>query len=268
MLLTFDLDGVVMKNPFSTGVFPEVTRRINEATGVPRQDIMKSIIEEARSRMGQGRMVAAYDWDEIVELVARSLGFTERIDVAALVRQFCTPEHIYAYPEVYETLEHLSTTEDSLVVLTNGFRKYQLPVLEALSVARFFDEIYTPEVIGAAKPEPEFYLEPQKRYPGPHLHIGDTIIHDIWGANEVGVTSIWIYHDLPEAVANLPISKRVGHELMEKLVEDGIARDLNAAAYPKVTVQSSMPHFVIKSFGELLGVLELYRTIAEPSRKE
>lgn len=257
MLLTFDLDGVVMKNPFSTGVFPEVTLRIHQATGVPRQDIMKSIIGEARSRMGQGRMVDAYDWDEIIALVARSLGFTEHIDIAALVRHFCTPEHIYAYPEVHKTLEYLSTTEHALVVLTNGFRKYQVPVLEALGVAEFFDDIYTPEVSGFAKPGPEFFLEPQERYPGHHLHIGDTIIHDIWGANEVGITSVWVYHDLPETVAKLPIPQRTGHEMMEKLVADGIARDLNAAAYPRVTVQNSMPDFVIKSLGELLALLDL-----------
>lgn len=268
MLLTFDLDGVVMKNPFSTGVFPEVTLRINQATGVPRQDIMKSIIGEAKSLMGQGKMVEAYDWDGIIALVARSLGFTEHIDVAALVRHFCTPEHIYAYPEVHETLEYLSTTEHSLVVLTNGFRKYQLPVLEALGVADFFDAIYTPEVSGFAKPAPEFFLEPQKQYPGGNIHIGDTVIHDIWGANEVGITTVWVYHDLPEAVAKLPVSERTGHEMMEKLVEDGIARDLNAAAYPRVTVQNSMPDYVIKSLGELIQVLDVCPVVAEPCRKE
>ncbi|MCK9526303.1 MAG: HAD family hydrolase [Limnochordia bacterium] len=257
MLLTFDLDGVVMKNPFSTGVFPEVTYRISQETGLARQDIMKSVIAEARDRMGLGKMVDAYNWDEIIALVASRLGFTGHIDVAALVRQFCTPEHIYAYPEVHETLEYLSTTEHPLVVLTNGFRKYQLPVLEALGVAEFFDEIYTPEVNGIAKPEPGFFLEPQERYPGPHIHIGDTIIHDIWGANEVGITTVWVYHDLPEAVASLPIKERIGHAMMKKLVEDGIARDLNAAAYPRVTVQNSMPDYVIKSFGELTGVLDL-----------
>lgn len=257
MLLTFDLDGVVMKNPFSTGVFPEVTRRISQATGLARQDIMTSIIEEAKSRMGLGKMVDAYNWDEIITLVARKLGFSEHIDVATLVRQFCTPDHIHAYPEVPETLRYLSTTEYPLVVLTNGFRKYQLPVLEALGVAECFDDIYTPEVNGIAKPEPEFFLEPQARYPGPHIHVGDTIIHDIWGANEVGITSVWVYHDLPEAVASLPIKKRAGHKMMEKLVEDGIARDLNAAAYPRVTVENSIPDFVIKSFGELTGVLDL-----------
>ncbi len=268
MLLTFDLDGVVMKNPFSTGVFPEVTRRINQATEVPRQEIMKSIIGEAKSRMGQGRMVDAYDWDEIIALVARRLGYTEHIDVAALVRQFCTPEHIYAYPEVQETLEYLSTTDHALVVLTNGYLKYQLPVLEALGVAHFFDAIYTPEVKGFAKPEPKFFLDPQERYSGPHIHIGDTIIHDIWGANEAGITSVWIYHDLPDAVSGLPIAERTDHEMMKKLVEDGIARDLNAAAYPTLTVEKSMPNFVIKSLNEFIGVLDLLRTGAEPARKE
>ncbi len=255
MLLTFDLDGVVMKNPFSTGVFPAVTGLIGQATGLSHGEIMKLIIGEAKSRMGLGNMVAAYDWDDIVNLVAGRLGYNESIDVAALVRKYCTPEHIYAYPEVPETLKRLSTEIYPLVVLTNGFRKYQLPVLEALGVADFFDAIYTPEVNGKAKPEREFFLEPRERYPGRHLHVGDMIIHDIWGANEAGATSIWIYHDLPDSVARLPLKERTGHPMMESLVADGIARDLNAAAYPSVTVAGSMPAYVIKTFGELIPLL-------------
>lgn len=257
MLLTFDLDGVVMKNPFSTGVFPAVTGLIGQASGLSHGEIMKLIIGEAKSRMGLGNMVAAYDWDDIVNLVAGSLGYREPIDVAALVRQHCTPEHIFAYPEVAETLAHLKTTPHPLLVLTNGFRKYQLPVLEALGIAGFFDAIYTPEVNGRAKPEPEFFLEPRVHYPGLHLHIGDTIIHDIWGANEAGAKSIWIYHDLPESIAGLPLKERAEHPMMSSLVAEGIARDLNAAAYPSVTVAGAMPDYVIKTFGELIPLLEL-----------
>lgn len=257
MLLTFDLDGVLMKNPFSTGVFPEVTRRIGERAGLTHKEIMAEIIGEAKSRMGRRKIVEAYDWDDIIGLVARKFGFLEPIDVAALVRQYCTPEHIYAYPEVPETLGDLNRKGYPLVALTNGFRKYQLPVLQALGIADFFDEIYTPEVTGAAKPEQEIYLAPQRRYPGPHIHVGDTVIHDIWGANEAGAVSVWVYHDLPDAVAHLPLKKRGGHEMMEQLIADGIARDLNAAAYPEVTVRGSMPDFVIKTFGELRTVLDL-----------
>jgi hypothetical protein len=79
----------------------------------------------------------------------------------------------------------------------------------------------------------------------------------------VGITTVWVYHDLPEAVASLPIKERIGHAMMEKLVEDGIARDLNAAAYPRVTVQDSMPDYVIKSFGELTGVLNLHSRLGD-----
>ena len=257
MLLTFDLDGVVMKNPFSTGVFPEVTGRIREGTGLSQKEVMGEIIGEAKSRMGQGRIVDAYDWDDIIALVGQKLGFSGSIDVAELVRKYCTPEHIYTYPEVPETLKTLRQAGYPLVVLTNGFRKYQLPVLRALGVADLFDAIYTPEMTGAAKPERDMYLAPQRRYPGPHVHVGDTVIHDLWGANQAGAISVWVYHDLPDLVASLPLSRRSGHELMEELITQGIARDLNAAAYPQLTTVDSMPDFVIKSFGELPAVLDL-----------
>ena len=256
MLLTFDLDGVLMKNPFSTGVFPTVTKEFGKISGLSHKEIMAKIIQEAKERMDRGDFVGAYDWDGIVAVVGKELGYDKQIDVAGLVRQFCTPDHIYAYPHVHETLEELKYRGFTLVALTNGFLKYQLPVLESLGIAQFFEKVFTPELIGQAKPHPEFFQKPQQAFPGRHLHIGDTVIHDLWGPKRVGATTVWVYHDLPEEISRMPVAERTKHELLASLIAKGIERDLNAAAYPEVTVSCSMPDFVIKSIEELLAVLD------------
>lgn len=256
MLLTFDLDGVLMKNPFSTGVFPTATKLIGQVSGLSHKEIMAEIIHEAKERMNQGDFVGAYDWDGIIAIVGEKLGYSSKIDVANLVKQFCTPDHIYTYPGVHETLQELKNREILMVALTNGFRKYQLPVLEKLDIATFFKEIYTPEMIGVAKPDQKFFREPQRVFGTPHIHIGDTVIHDLWGAKRADATTVWVYHDLPREIANLPVAERSNHKMLEELIAAGIERDLNAA-YPEVTVLDSLPDFVIKSIAELLEVISL-----------
>ena len=262
MLLTFDLDGVLMKNPFSTGVFPEVTRRLGTVSGLSHKEIMARILDEARERVGKRDIVGAYDWDGIISLVAGELGYSERIDVAELVRSYCTKEHIYYYPGVPETLDILSKQGHTLVALTNGYKKYQLPVLEGLSIARFFTEICTPEVCGFAKPEVGLFLEPRKRYGKPHVHIGDTVIHDVWGANQAGCITIWVNHSLPQEIWDLSIEERTVHPRLPSLVQEGIARDLNPGAYPEVTVEGSMPHYVIREIEELVDIISLQGEIS------
>lgn len=256
MLLTFDLDGVLMKNPFSTGVFPTVTKELGTVSGLSHKEVMAKILKEAKDRMNRGDFVGAYDWDGIVAVVGQELGYKEKIDVAGLVKHFCTPDHIYAYPNVHETLQELKGKGYTLVALTNGFLKYQLPVLEGIGIASFFETIFTPEMVGQAKPHPEFFQKPQEVFQGPHMHIGDTVIHDLWGPKRVGATTVWVYHDLPEEISSLPVAERTSHDLLESLIAKGIERDLNAAAYPGVTVSDAMPDYVIKSIEELLIVLD------------
>ncbi|NMA61289.1 MAG: HAD family hydrolase, partial [Firmicutes bacterium] len=50
MLITFDLDGVLMLNPFGSGVFPYVRKVISEQSGADPQDVRKAITAEAVKR--------------------------------------------------------------------------------------------------------------------------------------------------------------------------------------------------------------------------
>src|SRR5690625_3335788 len=66
------------------------------------------------------------------------------------------------YPKVYlleegieDTLEQLRKNGFSLAVITNGFYKYQFPVLRELSIDNYLDKILTTEEMQHAKPELE-----------------------------------------------------------------------------------------------------------------
>src|SRR5690606_796587 len=96
----FDLDGVLIRNPFETCVLPrfaallKATRGLN---GLEEQEaasaVRKRVAGGWQQRMGSGDLVGAYDWDAIYREVATELGgepdLVGRIDVALWVRECC-----------------------------------------------------------------------------------------------------------------------------------------------------------------------------------
>lgn len=253
-LVTFDLDGVLMCNPFRRGVFPHVVRALDSyasviaarETGVDSEKlVLQLIVDEAIQRLLEGRMVDAYDWDDIVARVAMDLAsragafeaqsvalsgspsgmpagapsgvrsdpppgvLTEvpRFDIAALVRHYCrVPGMIARLEGAYETLDTLKSAGYTLAVVTNGYLKYQAPVLEALGLIDFFSAIITPEQASAAKPMPGIFHMAWAGWRGGHslpVHVGDDIIHDAWGAKMAGGHSVWLRRDIPHSLRRL-----------------------------------------------------------------
>ena len=260
MLLTFDLDGVIMKNPFGSGVFPTISESIAEDVGTTPQAVRQFIVEEAKRRLRSGERIAAYNWDDIAAVTAAHFGSQQTFDVASLVESFCYSPHIGLYPHGFELLQELHSSHYTLRALTNGFAAYQRPVLKALGVLAFFEQVLTPEVVGAIKPEAEFYEASRRGLQAnePHLHIGDTIIHDVWGAKQVQAIAIWVQHDLPEELLPLTPRERAQHPSMLALAEAGIQRDMCPEAYPDVTPDTSIPDYLIHSLAELRPIIASY----------
>lgn len=256
MLITFDLDGVLMLNPFGSGVFPHVRRIIAEESGANETNIRLAIVAEARGRQEQGLLVEAYDWDAIITKVAKDFGVTWNTSIAGLVEFYCRAPHIRRYPGALELLSDLTSQGHHLRSLTNGYHKYQYPVLKALGLAHFFERILTPEQAGFAKPQPEFYAWARQGANLPHVHIGDTVIHDIWGANLGGAISIWINPDLPQTWQTKTPWERARASHIQEIVQEAIDKDLCPHCYPGLKVEDALPQFVVSHLSEIPLVLE------------
>lgn len=256
MLITFDLDGVLMLNPFGSGVFPHVRKFIAEQSGVEQSEVRQAILEEARTRQRNGLMVESYDWDDIITKVAADFGVTWTESIGSLVEYYSHEPHIRRYPGAFELLSELDEKGYHLCSLTNGYHKYQYPVLRALGLDHFFEQILTPEQAGFAKPQPEFYTWARNGATPPHVHIGDTVIHDVWGANLAGAISVWVNPDLPQDLLEKTPWERAEDPLLEKLVEKAIAADLCPNCYPGLKLQEAIPNYVIGHLSEVLDVLK------------
>ncbi len=81
-----------------------------------------------------------------------------------------------------------------LALVTNGSRS-QRAKIEAIGASRYFDTVLISEEVGAAKPDPGIFRLAMSRLnasPGRSVFIGDSIEHDIAGARNVGMMTVYL----------------------------------------------------------------------------
>lgn len=264
-LISFDLDGVLQRNPFYSsrpdGVFGHIKRELAPHVGLADPEAaaaaaLDMVFDEHKSRMDSGQLVAAHDWDGIVETVARRLGYPDRLDVSALVTQYAGRPHLcYLYPGARDCLEALRAAGHTLISITNGFRCYQEPVLRQLGVLDLFTAVITPEAAGAAKPEAGIFRAGEQ-YGSHRVHIGDTMPHDIAGAKRAGWKSIYIVQmsapgatELPAELAALPPWERPARGM--DWLGFRLERDRRWHSYPPADLHECIPDAIVTQLQEI-----------------
>ncbi|MFD2131685.1 HAD family hydrolase [Pseudogracilibacillus auburnensis] len=206
--ITFDLDETLMQNPFMGWVFPEIVETIQCHLEDKDLDIMALIVDEHLKRMSKNRILEAYDWDHIVEELLERLQLTLTIDIEKIVTNHCEIPKIHLLEEtILSSLQRIKEKGYALAVATNGYYKYQYPVLEKLQLVELFDQIITSDSAGYAKPDIQM-LNSVKKEGELVAHVGDRIDHDILLANNLNITSIFINKNLPSTILELPVYKR------------------------------------------------------------
>ncbi|WP_299345459.1 HAD family hydrolase [uncultured Maritalea sp.] len=96
---------------------------------------------------------------------------------------------VYWYPDTREVLRQLKE-QFQLVLITNGNSDPERAGLEGV-----FDHILLGEKFSFKKPDPRIFHEMFKRAkvqnPATVCHVGDSLAHDVKGANGVGAVSVW-----------------------------------------------------------------------------
>jgi putative hydrolase of the HAD superfamily len=291
-LVTFDLDGVLQNNPFGGYVLPTLARIISpylrrdhrhlyqqypgvspgpDEIDLPGLDskgreVIAAIYAEAASCIVGGPLRDAYDWDAAAISVARAVGCHQPIDVVELVREGCRQGHISALPGAAETLQELSDSGITLVAVSNGFTRYQRPVLEALGLYSYFAATVSPEETGTAKPDPRIFRAAQvaagASTTGATFHVGDTLIHDVLGAKAAGIGVVWMYPELPADIATHAPWQRSQHPRLVSLLADRAAGEFAASLYD-FTPEQLIPDAVVHSLYELPATLRELAIMAE-----
>lgn len=252
--ISFDLDGVLIQNPFGKGVGPRVKSHIRQSPhlcSLPEAEADALIEQAIRERWGEhmasGNFVEAYNWDAIYSSVSYDFDWHPVPDVATLVEELCAaPDMIALLPGAADCLEALHQTY-RLYAATNGYRAYQWPVLESLGIATFFEDIMTPDALGYAKPDPRFFTAA----PNLKIHVGDTLVHDVLGANQAGLTSVWVAPDLPVDFQGCSPSERPKQRGFGEFLSRSLEATLYREYHPEADIDACWPDAVVVDVGEL-----------------
>lgn len=253
--VSFDLDGVLIQNPFKLGVGPHLRAHVRGGAALADlapddadRRIQTAVNDEVARRMVAGDLAAAYDWDAIFGLVAKRFGAPPIPDVADLVRHYCAqPGTIWLLDGATTALARLADAGFRLVVATNGFHRYQVPVLDALGILPFFDDVRTPDGTGFAKPDPRM-LDGLEGHVG---HVGDMLYHDVLIARRLGVPAVWVAHGLPPEVAALPAAERMVDPRFLAHFDAVRAVAPYREAHPEAVDEDVHPNHVVVDVGEL-----------------
>ncbi|RJF71626.1 HAD family hydrolase [Deinococcus cavernae] len=248
-IITLDLDGVLMQNPFGSYVIPTVLKHLEgsaKLTHLTREEAHKAlrqaVTQEWQARMDRRDFVAAYHWDDIYQTVGRHYDIHDMPDVTALVNEGVAAGHVHALPGAHEALHLLRDAGFRTVALTNGYRKYQWPVLEGIGLAPLLDGLESPEAHGYAKPQPELF----HAVGDVTAHFGDTLEHDILGANLAGVKAVWIVPALPDEQACVS-GEELNSPAFQPFFDEMQRKSIYLKHHPEATQQLLTPWVAVRN---------------------
>lgn len=249
--LTFDLDGTIMQNPFVKYVFPEVQRNIIDKCSY-EYNVIQELFNEHYLRVKNKRTVEAYDWDDIVEQHIRKQQLELRINIEELVEKHSTLPKVYLLEdESLSVLEYLKERGYSLAAVTNGFYKYQYPVMRELGLTRYFERIITPDQVGYGKPDHRI-LQSLTKDGEIIAHIGDRLDDDVQLANAFGIYSVFIYRQLPYHLLIIKADQRSKDVEIKKILESKWKRETQHQL--NSLTESPIPDIIVSSLNELKDI--------------
>ncbi|MEX2542152.1 MAG: HAD family hydrolase [Trueperaceae bacterium] len=251
--VSFDLDGVVMDNPFATCVLPRIRllvrggSRLSELPCEQADELIDAAIyEQWAGRMARGETVAAFDWDSIYNIVSRNFGGPLMPSVAGLVEECCRPDCIRLLAGVHEGIELLRQAGYRTLALTNGYSHYQAPVLAALGVSELFDQLVAPNDVDSAKPDLAIF----RAVPGLAAHVGDTLYADVLGARQAGLMAVWLAGTVPPKLRALTPVERLRDPGFAAFLAERLNLDPHREWYSEATPDLLQCHAVAQDVKE------------------
>jgi len=188
-VIFIDLDGTIMKFPFKRKVLSFVIKKLSEETKMSTMKI-RNIITEEEQRRERSLSDKRYDWDDMVKGIARRLGTNWSLDLGKLAEESALSIG-YLYPHVKQTLRTLKKRGYVLYAATNGFYRYQNPIIEKLDLKKYFDCVLTPDTTHYYKNEIE-YFKPFISKEAQSVMVGDEYVYDVYYPKKFGLKTIML----------------------------------------------------------------------------
>lgn len=185
----FDLDGTLLNRDASVRAFINCQYELlNQWVGhIPKETYSSRFIElECRGYVWKDKV-----YQQLVDEF-RITGITQEFllqDYIEHFKQSCIP-----FPNLIYLLEKLMRKSISIGLITNGKGQFQMDVIEALGIKKYFKTILISEWEGIRKPDPGIFYSALERLNVPahqSIYVGDHPQNDIQAARNAGLTGVW-----------------------------------------------------------------------------
>jgi putative hydrolase of the HAD superfamily len=199
--VTFDFTGTLVHCPRRGEIYSEVLGR--HGVDVPPREALRLIrlvwqelaclAEPGRDRFSSHPEGARGWWLRFLERLCEHLDAPppSRFAAAELFQRFARAGSYEVYPEVPEVLAALRRQGLRLGIVSNWDER--LPgLLDDLGLARSFDAVVYSSAVGVEKPDRRIFaraLELLAVEPGAVLHVGDSRLEDVEGAEAAGLAA-------------------------------------------------------------------------------
>jgi len=113
-----------------------------------------------------------------------------------LLFRILTTKSLTIYPETVPVLETLHRhNQVRLAVLSNTQRLFTLPEFKRFDIEKYFDYMLFSSDVGVCKPATKIFetlLSDLKIHPQEVIYVGDNLFDDIFGAQSVGMKTVWL----------------------------------------------------------------------------
>ena len=201
----FDLDYTLVENKAFRYACELLPRRIG--LGVSPEVFCEVFLDTYYQLVRKGELYRAFDWCYVAKLTAEKFGgrmrermflelFLDGVDMGLV--KVCDG--------AISLLRRIKSLGYIVVILTNGYGKYQIPVIRKIRLDKYIDAIFTAEKLPKPKPHSDSFdvvMEYSKRKLGAEkiFFIGDHPFFDIYGALNAGIKNIfWVDKNIKEGI--------------------------------------------------------------------
>lgn len=193
--LGLDLDATLIRGPLGS-VIADLDAQVAREQGIT--GLHDQVMTEAQRLLTEDP-AAAYDWQSILDRVARERAADLPFDIVERLEEVAPARTRLLEDEAPEVLQRLKAEGWRLVVITNGWHRYQVPALRAVGLLDLVDELVTADSAGAPKPDPAMFQAAMSGS-GPLVHLGDRLDDDVLGARSAGGAAILYCPTAPAAL--------------------------------------------------------------------
>jgi len=196
----FDLDGTLVENDSFRYAIKEIPRTLG--LDIDFEEFYSIFLNIYCEFVKLGKLKEAFDWDLITVLALRRLGVNCPKNIFyKIVLDGLDKGLVKIKDHAHEILSEIRERNGKIIVLTNGYRKYQEPVLRKTGLFELIHVLLTNDDLTEPKPSRKAFekaiLTAGISDPYKVIFIGDHPYYDIYGALNAGLRRIvWLteYH--------------------------------------------------------------------------